>query len=314
MHPSWNQVRQHTGLGDAGAKTGRMSASRFMNVPGKFGENIGTAGAKYAHPDFVKGLPELPRVRDYLLPDEGEVWLKRDYQQQELRVLGHFEDGVLLDNYLSNPRLDVHQLAAEMVCEMLGLPLTPDMRGKMKTIGFGLLYGMGLGALAERMDVDVATAKRLKQAYLDIFPGLSDLQDALKARGKAGVPLRTWGGRVYYAEEPKYVEKRGRVCSFEYRLLNYLIQGSSADCTKEAIIRYDAVRRHGRFVVTVHDEINVSVPLKHLRSEAQILREVMASVEFDVPMLSDAKFGERWGKLEKLDEQEWLPERFLEAA
>ena len=299
VHPSWNQVRQHGAGGEAGAKTGRLSASRFMNVPKPYLEKAG----KYEHPKFVPGLPELPRVRSYLLPDKGTVWLKRDYMQQELRVLAHFEDGVLLQNYLNDPKLDVHQLAADMVCEMLGLAQTPDMRDKMKTIGFGLLYGMGLGSLADRMGVDVAAAARLKKAYLAIFPGLKDLQEDLTRRGKTGLPLRTWGGRLYYAEEAKYIEKRGRVCSFEYRLLNYLIQGSSADCTKEALIRYDAEKKHGRFLVTVHDEINICAPPKAARSEMRLLFDVMRSVEFDVPMLSDGSEGDSWGSLKKLDKE-----------
>lgn len=296
VHPSWNQVRQHGAHGEAGAKTGRLSASRFMNVPKPYLEKAG----KYEHPKFIAGLPELPRVRLYLLPDRGCVWGKRDYAQQELRVLAHYESGVLMARYNSEPKLDVHQLAAEMVCEMLGMPLTPDMRDKMKTIGFGLLYGMGLGALAERMEVDVRTAKRLQGAYLSIFPGLEDLQDDLKARGKAGVPLRTWGGRLYYAETPKFVKKWGRVASFEYRLLNYLIQGSSADCTKEALIRYHGAKREGRFLVTVHDEINICAPKGAMKREMSILRECMVSVEFDVPMLSDGSVGRSWGELEKL--------------
>lgn len=298
VHPSWNQVRSHGAGGESGAKTGRLSASRFMNVPKPYMEKAG----KYEHPSFVPGLPVLPLVRKYLLPDKGTVWGKRDYMQQELRVLAHFEDGVLLKNYLANPNLDVHQLAAEMVCQMLGIPLAPDMRDKMKTIGFGLLYGMGLGSLAERMGVDVATAKQLKKAYLAIFPGLEELQDDLTRRGKSGLFLRTWGGRVYFAEEPRYVEKYGRVASFEYRLLNYLIQGSSADCTKEALIRYDAEKKHGRFLVTVHDEINICAPAKALASEMKLLREVMKSVEFDVPMLSDGATGPSWGDLQKFKE------------
>lgn len=299
VHPSWNQVRQHSSGGtEAGAKTGRLSASRFMNVPKPYTEKLG----KYEHPRFVEGLPELPKVRRYLLPDKGTVWCKRDYMQQELRVLGHFEDGVLLQSYLDNPLLDVHQLAAEMVSAMLGIPLAPDMRDKMKTIGFGLLYGMGLGSLAERMEVDVRTAAQLKKAYLAIFPGLKDLQEDLTKRGKTGLPLRTWGGRVYYAEEPRFVEKYNRVASFEYRLLNYLIQGSSADCTKEAVIRYDEAKKHGRFLVTVHDELNICTPPKTVKSEMKILRDVMMSVEFDVPMLSDASNGDSWGNLEKFKE------------
>jgi DNA polymerase I-like protein with 3'-5' exonuclease and polymerase domains len=298
VHPSWNQVRSHGAGGESGAKTGRLSASRFMNVPKPYMEKAG----KYEHPSFVEGLPTLPLVRKYLLPDKGTVWGKRDYMQQELRVLAHFEDGVLLENYLANPNLDVHQLAAEMVSQMLGIPLVPDMRDKMKTIGFGLLYGMGLGALAERMGVDVATAKQLKKAYLAIFPGLEDLQDDLTKRGKSGLHLRTWGGRVYFAEEPRYVEKYGRVASFEYRLLNYLIQGSSADCSKEALIRYDERKKHGRFIVFVHDELNICAPQKAFASEMKILRDAMMSVEFDVPMLSDGAFGPNWGDLQKFKE------------
>ena len=300
VHPSWNQVIQH----GAGAKTGRMSASRFMNVPKLFKERIGKTG-KYRHPDFIEGLPLLPEVRSYLLPDEGTLWGKRDYAQQELRVLAHFEDGILLQRYREDPRLDVHMLAARMVSELLGLPTDPasldEMRDKMKTVGFGLLYGMGLGSLAEQMDVDVTTAGKLKKAYLAIFPDLKDLDDDLKRRGRGGVPLRTWGGRLYYAEEPKWVEKWGRTASFEYRLLNYLIQGSSADCTKEAIIRYDQARRHGRFLVTVHDEINICFPAKHAASEMRILHDCMRSVEFDAMMLSDGSVGPRWSQLEKVD-------------
>lgn len=298
VHPSWNQVRQYGAGKDAGAKTGRMSASRFMNVPKPYLEKEG----KYEHPKFIPGLPELPKVRRYLLPDDGTEWCKRDYQQQELRVLAHFEDGALLQAYHDDPRMDIHQMAAEMVCKMLGLPLTPDMRDKMKTIGFGLLYGMGLAALADRMDVDVSTAKKLKSAYLDIFPDLDELQEDLKKRGKQGIALRTWGGRLYYAEAPKYVAKYDRVCSFEYRLLNYLVQGSSADCTKEAIIRYDGAKKHGRFLVTVHDEINICVPKKFVASEMKILYDCMASVEFDAKMLSDGAVGRSWGELEKFKE------------
>jgi DNA polymerase-1 len=296
IHPSWNQVRMAGNFGDAGARTGRMSASRFMNVPKPFEEEEG----KFEMPRF-KGLalPELPLVRLYCLPDKGEMWGKRDYSQQELRVLAHFEDGMLMSEYLENPTMDVHQFAADMIVRQYNLPVK---RKHTKTIGFGLLYGMGLGALAERMGVDMETARKIKTAYMNIFPGLKDIQDELKARAQAGLPLRTWGGREYYVEEPRFMKERNRVVTFEYKLLNYLIQGSSADCTKEAIIRYDSVRKDGKFRVTVHDEVNISAPMKAMKSEMKLLREAMASVEFDVPMLSDGKVGRSWGQLQEFKE------------
>jgi DNA polymerase I-like protein with 3'-5' exonuclease and polymerase domains len=87
--------------------------------------------------------------------------------------------------------------------------------------------------------------------------------------------------------------------TFEYKLLNYLIQGSAADCTKEAIIRYAGAKVDGRMLVTVHDEINISVPRKAAKAEVKRLREAMESVEFDVPMLTDTEYGPNWGDLKE---------------
>lgn len=299
VHPSWNQVRQAGyGKDTAGARTGRLSASRFMNVPKEFKERS-TGKNAYSHPSHIAGLPDLPFMRYYMKPFKGEVWCKRDYMQQELRVLGHFGDGELMERFGDDPELDVHDLAAKLINEQFGIPVTRD---DTKTLGFGLLYGMGLGSLAERLNTDVQTAKTIKNAYLGIFPELDELQKGLKQYAQTNQALRTWGGRQYFVEPPKYMEKRGRVVTFEYKLLNYLIQGSSADCTKEALIRYNEAKKDGRFLLTVHDEINISVPKKAVKSELQILREAMASVEFDVAMLSDAGVGPNWGALEKFKE------------
>lgn len=299
VHPSWNQVRQAgNGKDTAGARTGRLSASRFMNVPKEFKERE-TGKNAYKHPSHIAGLPELPFMRYYMKPFAGEVWCKRDYMQQELRVLGHFGDGELMRRFREDPLLDVHDLAAQLINEQFGIPVTRD---DTKALGFGLLYGMGLGSLAERLGVDVNEAKTIRNAYFGIFPELPDLQKGLKDYAAADQPLTTWGGRQYFCEPPKFNASQGRMQTFEYKMLNYLIQGSSADCTKEALIRYDEVKQHGRFLITVHDEINLSVPKQHVKSEMQILREAMASVDFDVPMLSDGGTGPNWGKLDKFKE------------
>jgi len=94
----------------------------------------------------------------------------------------------------------------------------------------------------------------------------------------------------------------GHIQMFEYKLLNYLIQGSAADCTKQAIINYDSVKKHGRLLCTVHDEINLSVPKKAVKSEMKLLKEAMEAVEFDVPMISDCKVGPNWAAITKFEE------------
>ena len=300
VHPSFNQVRQAGGGGKdtAGARTGRLSASRFLNLPKEFKERAAGKNA-YTHPAHIEGLPELPFMRKYMMPFRGEVWCKRDYCQQELRVLGHFGDGELMARFREDPELDVHDLAAKLIAEKFGLPVTRD---DTKTLGFGLLYGMGLGSLAERLGVSTGEADTIKAAYLGIFPELSELQKDLKQYAAENKPLTTFGGRQYFVEPPKFIKARGRVCEFSYKLLNYLVQGSSADCTKEALIRYDEAKQHGRPLVAVHDELNISVPKQHVKSEMQLLREVMASIPFDVPMLSDGATGPNWGSLIKFKE------------
>lgn len=301
VHPSWNQVRQYGGGNSAkGARTGRLSASRFMNAPVGVGtsQHDSMATVAYRHPDYVKGLPSLPEVRVYLLPDKKNLWGKRDYAQQELRILAHFEDNVLLKAFQKTPSLDMHTFATELVEKDFGIQVG---RTRMKTIGFSLLYGMGLGELASRLGMEVKEAKELKAAYLSIFPGLKTLQDTLKNRAKLGEPLTTWGGRQYYCEEPK--EIKGRMRTFEYKMINYLIQGSAADCTKQAVINYDAVKKDGRFLLTVHDEINFSAAPKAMKSEMKVLNDAMADVQFDVQMMSDGKTGENWGRLVKFEEK-----------
>lgn len=294
IYTNWNQVRQsNSNDAFAGARTGRMSTNpNFQNIPKDWYDK----DDGYAHPDHTD-LVELPLMRRYIVPDRGGVFCHRDYNQQELRILGHFEDDVLMQAYNTDKRLDVHDFVKDRIQEISGLALE---RRAVKIINFGMIYGMGLGKLAAGIHSSVDDAKRIKKAQLTAIPGLKALADSVKERGEAGEAIRTWGGREYFSEPPRIID--GRTQRFEYKLLNYLIQGSAADCTKEAVIRYHEAKRDGRFLVTVHDEINISAPKSAVKQEMQILREVMQSVEFDVPMVSDGKVGPSWGALKKFKE------------
>ena len=211
-----------------------------------------------------------------------------------MRILAHFEDGRLLQAYQDDPRLDTHNFAVQLFKEKYGVEVS---RTRTKTIGFSLLYGMGVGELAQRLQLDIATTKQLKSGYLEIFAGLSKLQSSLKERANLKQPFRTWDGREYFCEAPKFLKKRGRVVTFEYKMLNYLIQGSAADVTKQGLINYLATQRDGKFLITVHDEIDISVPRKALRSEMKILREAMGDIRMDCAMLSDGEVGANWAEL-----------------
>lgn len=295
IHTNWNQVRQSRSGGNNGTRTGRPSTSdpNFLNLSKTwYDKNDG-----YSHPKHMRSLIELPLVRKYILPDPGQVFCHRDYSQQELRLLAHFENHDLLNAYNENPRMDVHEFVANAIQSIIGLHVE---RRAAKVLNFGMLYGMGLGKLSVSLDTDVQMAKRIKAAQLSALPGLRQLQDDIKAVAASGQPIRTWGGRTYYPEEPKVIN--GRLVDFVYKLLNYLIQGSAADFTKEAIIRYHKMRKDSRFLVTVYDEINISAPKAHVKREMAALREAMEGIEIDVPMLSDAKSGPNWGAITKYED------------
>jgi DNA polymerase I-like protein with 3'-5' exonuclease and polymerase domains len=301
MHTTWNQVRQTKGgMGDTGGtRTGRPSSDspNFLNMPKAFKE--GGIG-EYVFPAHITGLPQLPKVRSYILPDEkGHVIGRRDFAQQELRILGHFEDGALLQAYLENPLLDVHEFARAAIEDLIGLDVG---RGVTKTLNFGYIYGQGLGSLAEKLDRTVEDVKSFRDAQMAAIPGLKKLSDDIKARSARDLPIRTWGGREYYVEPKQWSEKYDRWQTFEYKLLNYLIQGSAADITKESLIRYEEVRRDGRLMLTVYDENNISVPKKAAKHEMLLLREAMMSIELDIPLMSDGEVGPNLGELVALDE------------
>lgn len=302
IHTNWNQVRQNDERkkGTKGARTGRLSSSpNFQNLTNNAVEII--PGRSFKKSDDFLVLPDtlykyvcqLPNLRGFIVPDDKvSVLIGRDYSQQELRVLGHYEDGVLKEAYLKNPNLDVHNLARELINELMQAKYK---RKPIKNLGFGIIYGMGLFLLSESMGVDMDLAKELKSAYLEIFPGLKALDRDLKYLGRKGELIKTWGGRLYPVEPPKMI--KGRMRTFEYKLLNLLIQGSSADITKQAIINYYDIRKEGRLLLTVHDELLASTPRGAWRQEMEILREAMEDIKLDVPLLSDGEMGANWANM-----------------
>jgi DNA polymerase I-like protein with 3'-5' exonuclease and polymerase domains len=297
VHPNWNQVRQSRNESNAnkskGTRTGRLSSDspNFQNVPTEF---VTPTGDPLPIP---AGLHKLPEMRRYCLPEPGHVWLKRDFSSQEIRILAHFEDGSLCQAYRANPSLDPHQMALEMIQTMIGVTYA---RREIKITSFSIIYGSGTTGLSVQLGRGYGDALKIKEAYLDAMPGVRTLMRGVQSRGKSGQPIRTWGGRIYYSEPSK--EVKGRWMDFAYKLLNYLIQGSAADQTKEALIDWHEHKSWGDvFLATVHDEINISAPAEDWTQRMTLLQECMNRDRFDVPMLSEGFKGPNWADLEECD-------------
>jgi DNA polymerase I-like protein with 3'-5' exonuclease and polymerase domains len=217
--------------------------------------------------------------------------------QQEPRILAHFDGGALMRKYVENPWIDFHDYARD---ELQKIGLFYD-RKPVKNTNLGLIYGMGVGKLAAKNDMAVDEASKLKKAILVLYPGLKEMYADMKQRAVNNQPLRTWGGREYYCEKPKLVD--GRMKEFDYKMVNSLIQGSAADCTKEAIIRFAKKKKPTwKLLLNVHDELVASVPIAELTPAMKVMQDAMEGVEFDVPMLSEGSTSMiHWDALQDYD-------------
>lgn len=291
IHTHWNTTRGAGG----GTRTGRPStySPNFLNISKDFENNF----EGWEHPEFLLGPDQrLPLVRKYIIADsEDHTILHRDFSGQELRIFGHYECGPLLRAYQEDPTLDVHDFVGQRLKPMLpeSINLT---RTKTKICNFQSIYGGGAPALANELDIELAEAKTFKAFHDKALPGRVALNNTITRLVRRGIPIRTWGGRCYLAEPPR----DGR--SFEYKLINYLVQGSAADITKQAMIDWhNHPDRDARFLLQVYDELNIVAHKDVAAQQMQVLKDVMEADRIDVKMLSDGKHGYSWGELTKGD-------------
>lgn len=296
FYARFNQVRQPSfadGRKLVGTETGRLSMTPNL-------QNVSRSDKDR----------RVPLVRDYIVPVPAQVreilkrtWLiERDYSQQELRITAHYENGPFLAKYLANPKIDAHVAVMELINELIGVLLA---RRTVKDLNFGLLYGMGISKLALKLGIPAAEARRLFKAHMAALPGVAKLKKELEAGAKAGQPMYTWGGRKYFCEESRWDEATQRRWSFEYRMLNLKIQGSAADCTKQAMLNYHELGYDDKWpmILQVHDSLLTTAGTRDVKRAHAAMREAMAAVDFRVPMLSDGKYGDQsWHRMEKFKE------------
>ena len=288
IHTHFNQMRNE----DGGTVTGRLSASNpnLQQVPARH-EVIG------------------PLVRGLFLPEEGQLWAANDFSSQEPRLLVHY--ATLLDlpgaekmaqAYRENPDTDFHQ----MVADMAGIK-----RKAAKTIGLGLMYGMGKQKLANSLDLPLDEASELIATFHSKVPFLKGTVDAVMRRIEhpaSGGAIRTllgrkcrfplwepveWGVNKALPREQAIIEYGQRIKrAGTYKGLNRLIQGSAADQTKAGMV---ALYKAGFDIrLQVHDEIALSVNTKE---EAREAADLMANaVRLEVPSRVDVEVGPSWGE------------------
>lgn len=313
---TWDQVR---GAEGRGARSGRVTCSKWANI---IKDPTGGKNVDYLVADDLRirkkiGLPELPLARKYCLPDEGDSFVHVDCNQQEIRLTAHYEEAELATAYRSNPKVDIHKFATDLINAASGQAY---VRAVIKHVNLRQFYGGGTEGLVthpmlrldkkcgckpgcmhkeQRCDAYKAAGKIVKDWRAGL-PGVVKLTDRLKGMYGRGEPIRTIGGRLYSCKPPAVAKKgsrTGQMVTFEYTGLNYLIQPSGADWLKMALVAYEKhPKRNARLLGTVYDEINVSAPKKIAKQQMKILQEVIETcIELDVPRVADGDVRESWG-------------------
>ena len=285
VYTHWNSIRgAGNRKGGGGARTGRLSSEpNFQNIPSVdkrtslYERLAALLGCSLA--DARRRLP-LPTMRSYIVPWEDDwVVFGRDFSQQELRLLAFFEDGPLLELYQQFPEMDIHQAVGELIATVTGNAFP---RKLVKILNFLTIYGGGAGRLAEQAGITVEEAQAVREAYFNALPSVRKLMRQVSQQSE----VKTLGGRAYFAE-------RG----FEYKLLNYLIQGSAADQTKEALRLWSRSGARAKFYLTVHDELVFTCPRANADEEMRLLQGAMDGAfadRLDVPFRSDGYVGTTW--------------------
>jgi hypothetical protein len=291
----WQQVRQGYGDDMKGARSGRVTVGEFANMSKAFGNK----DPDYKHPKFLK-VNDPPLARIYLLADPGEEFGHSDFDQQEMKIIAHYEDGALAKQYCNDPKTDIHAFVHDLIQKVTGKDYNRDV---VKTLDFRKAFGSGTSGFAEQIRESHEVAQEIIDSWEAALPDVVELDKELRTRFKEGGSLRTLGGRLYFCKPPAIAKKgarKGMMVNFFYTALNYLIQPSAADQTKKAIIMfYNHPKRTSRMLATVYDEINISMAD---RRQLLILQECMINAfKLDVPTTTTLKAGPSWGKLKKLD-------------
>lgn len=282
IYTEWNTVRGEVG----GTRTGRLSSKPTL-------QTMPTRGPKTPLPSEIHDLI-IPKVRQYILPDEGHSMIAADFNAQELRLFAHFEDGKLKEQYLKDPKADLHTFSKNLMSAKVGRDIPRDY---IKTLSFGILYGAGPKKLSEMLKISYSEARELVDLYKsEVASGLLKINDDLTTRYRMKLPFKTIGGRLIKGEPPKIIH--GKLMEFGFKSLNTLIQGSGADMTKKAMIDFAKIADKSRLLLSLHDEIVITCEKGYEEREAKKLEDcMMYAFKLDVPFIAEAVTGTNFSEV-----------------
>ena len=269
----------HTSFNQTITATGRLSSSdpNLQNIP-------------------IRG-EDGKEIRKAFIPEPGCLFFSADYSQIELRVMAHLsQDPQMIEVFREGK--DLHAATAANIYKKPIEEVTRDERTKSKRANFGIIYGITVFGLAERLDIPRDEAKMLIDGYFQTFPEVHDYMEKSKEIARKQGYVTTLFGRRRYL--PDINSANSVVRGFaERNAINAPIQGTAADIIKVAMIhifqRFKAEGIKSKMILQVHDELNFSVyPDEKEKVEHIVIEEMQNAFQMAVPLVADSGFGDNW--------------------
>ncbi len=269
----------HTSFNQATTATGRLSSSdpNLQNIP-------------------VRG-EEGKEIRKAFIPEPGCLFFSADYSQIELRVMAHLSgDENMIEAFREGH--DIHAATAAKIYKEEMENVTRDQRTKAKRANFGIIYGITVFGLAERLEISRDEAKMLIEGYFETFPKVKEYMEKAKEQARNQGYVETQFHRRRYLSDINSANATVRGFA-ERNAINAPIQGTAADIIKVAMIRiYNRFRTEGirsKMILQVHDELNFSVyPEEKEKVERIVLEEMQNAFPMKVPLVADCGWGNNW--------------------
>jgi DNA polymerase-1 len=269
----------HTSFNQTITATGRLSSSdpNLQNIP-------------------IRG-EDGKEIRKAFIPEPGCLFFSADYSQIELRVMAHLsEDEHMMEVFREGK--DLHAATAATIYKKDIKEVSRDERTKSKRANFGIIYGITVFGLAERLEIERGEARQLIDGFFQTFPQVHDYME----RSKELVRQKGYAETVFHRRRylPDIHSHNATVRGFaERNAINAPIQGSAADIIKVAMVRiYNRMKAEGlqsKMILQVHDELNFSVvPEEKERMERLVMEEMQGAFALRVPLVADAGCGDNW--------------------
>ena len=240
---------------------------------------------------------EGKEIRKAFIPEENSVFLSSDYSQIELRMFAHMSgEQNLIDAFKHH--LDIHTKTAMDIYHVSKDEVTKNMRRDAKAVNFGIIYGISSFGLAEDLGVDIKTAKKFLDNYLETFPGIKNYMDkVIKDAYETGY-VKTIMNRKRKIDELYNTNHMIKVQG-ERMALNTPVQGSSADILKKAMIdiynEFNRLNLKSKMILQVHDELIFNVKNDELEKVKEIVINFMENAyKLNVPLEVDVEIGKNW--------------------